>query len=62
MKSAVGSFTRRKRTLYFLSRKLSVPQRLSGRFGEEKNLWLLPGIESREEYKQLLWRKFVLRK
>jgi hypothetical protein len=47
---------------YFLSTKLGTPQRPSGRFGEEKNLWLLPGIESYEVCKWLLWIKLILRK
>lgn len=58
----VGSFTPGKRPPYFLSRKLIVPQRVSGHSGEENKLLLLPGIESREVHKQLLWKKLMLRK
>jgi hypothetical protein len=39
---------------YLLSGKISAPQRLSGHFGEEKILLLLPAIESREVYQQPL--------
>jgi hypothetical protein len=60
--SRAGRFTPRKGPLYFLSGKLSAPQRLSGHFGEEKFLLLLPAIDSRDVYRQLLWRKMVLRK
>jgi hypothetical protein len=35
---------------------------VSGHSGEENKLLLLPGIESREVHKQLLWKKLMLRK
>jgi hypothetical protein len=39
-------FTHEKETRYPLNRTLVVPQRRSGRFGEEKNLFDLAGIQT----------------
>jgi hypothetical protein len=44
--SPPGRFTHQEKSPWYpLDRKLGGPQNRSGRGGEEKNLWLLPGLE-----------------